>query len=283
MSIPQSNSDSLSTDFSLFQYESDQSSASPLFSSEKLQSFNTEAWFDCPVYSEAKQKMMLEVVTLWNGQLTDILHLTQPRRLTLGNSPRADLSFPIESLASLSEEEAFSTSLVDVTGRDFLLCLEPELQGHIEHNGETFTPLELIEAGRAHQIDGSPWFSYPLVPGVRATFQIEALELHVNFVPAATQPLPRLSLHSLLFPLGSLSVLLFLLGTFCFAVPGLFGKHELLPQVNAASQQRLLFPTRNNEVQVKTIHVCAPVRRLTPTPAEGKHNAHCPPSQKSHP
>lgn len=186
--------------------------------------FNFEAWFATPEMIAEPQKMMLEIVISWKGGIIDICHYTDPRRITFGNDPRADFCYALDDLPLPLNQNLFP--LIEPGGQGFVLGFHTEMQGTVEHNGESFTLRELVKEGRAHYFAHSGCCYYPLVPGVQVQMDLNGLELALQFVPVPPIQISRIRQFGLQAPVLSFSVIAHLLFVIFAVVSGTSSKEE---------------------------------------------------------
>lgn len=172
-------------------------------------SFDVDAWFATSEMIAEPQKMMLELVVSWRGGIIDICHYRTPKRITFGNDPRADFCYSLDDLPLPSQRNLFP--LIEPGGEGFMLGFHTEMQGTVEHNGESFTLRELVKAGRAHYFARSGCCYYPLSPGVRIHLDLNGLDLYLQFVPVPPMQFHRLRQMGLQAPVLSFSVIAHLL------------------------------------------------------------------------
>ena len=147
--------------------------------------FDVDAWFETSELLQQSENQLLEVVVSWQGGILDIGHYQTPRRLTFGTDHRADFCYPLNNRSKIPGKPDYF-SLIEPAKSGFLLCFDTEMDGTIEQNGERFTFLELISAGRAHHFNlnkkGKCYF--PLTAGTKVSLDCNGLQIHIRFVPA---------------------------------------------------------------------------------------------------
>jgi hypothetical protein len=225
-----------------------------------------DAWFETSEMIAEPQKMMLELVVSWRGGIIDICHYRTPKRITFGNDPRADFCYSLDDLPLPSQRTLFP--LLDPGGEGFMLGFHTEMQGTVEHNGESFTLRELVKAGRAHYFARSGCCYYPLSPGVRIHLDLNGLDLYLQFVPVPPIQFHRLRQMGLQAPVLSFSVIAHLLFVL-FAV----SSGSPTPQESASSHKP---PTKARKAPRTRAVYFEPIHLRPQTPASPPE---CPPSK----
>lgn len=151
----------------------------------KEMEFDIQAWFETSKVMDERENKLLEVVVSWEGGVLDIGHYETPRRLTFGADHRADFCYPLE-LPTDQTGRSLHFPLIEAAKGGFLLCFLPEMDGIVEQNGEKYTLMELIEAGKAHYFNLSRKGKCycPLTPGNKVTLNCKGFTIHIEFVPA---------------------------------------------------------------------------------------------------
>lgn len=136
-----------------------------------------------PEPAMTKGLRVLEMRQYWGQVLLGVSHYHRPRRVTIGETRRADVFIASEDLPA----EEFP--LIRFVGDDYVLTFCEQMQGEVELDG-TVQPLEALRCSTVAFADDDLVGSYqvPLAPTTRAIVHWGGTTLAMRFVPPATLP-----------------------------------------------------------------------------------------------
>lgn len=235
-------------------------SGPPFVSFPNPSDFDVDAWFATPELRSTSSKNLLEVVVAWDGIILDIRHYKTPQRIAFGSHKHADFNYPIDA-ATDDPHQVHYFPLIEPCKSGFLLCFYPEMEGTVEENGEHFTLLDLVQAGRAHCFDRSGRCYYPLLPGAQFKLHCKGLDIQIGHV-AAPQFSLQWSRHlGMNAPVLSFSILTHLL----MAILAIASTSSPQPAVQTKQTESLSvrLKKKKNSIYLKPVHLCIPIPHST--------------------